>query len=127
MIFLTDFSPIIPDYGIFFWTTLIFLFVWLVLGKLAFKPIAKALGEREKTIADALNEAESIKLEMAKMKNENEQLLALAREEKASILKEAKEMKESIIKDAKVKAIEEAQKIVTTATAEIENRKRQPS
>jgi F-type H+-transporting ATPase subunit b len=33
-------------------------------------------------------------------------------------------MKESIIKDAKVKAIEEAQKIVTTATAEIENQKK---
>ena len=33
MIFLADFSPIKPDFGLLFWTTLVFLLVWIPIGR----------------------------------------------------------------------------------------------
>lgn len=120
---LADFSVIKPDFGLLFWTTIIFLLFWFLIGKLAFKPIANALKVRENDIQSALDESKKAREEMEKMKSENEALMAQAREERALMLKEAKENKESIIKEAKEKAKEEAQKIVQTAQAEIENQK----
>ncbi len=123
MIFIADFSPILPDFGIFFWTTLIFLLILFFLGRFAFRPIQEALKVREEGIQAALDQAKKAKEEMEALQNSNEQLLKEAQEERSKILKEAKETKDSIIKEAKEKAKSEAQKIVTDAKTEIENMK----
>ncbi|MEM9920255.1 MAG: F0F1 ATP synthase subunit B [Bacteroidota bacterium] len=120
---LADFSVIKPDVGLLFWTTIIFLGVWFMLGRFAFRPIQEALKDRENSIQDALDEAKRAKEEMSNLKAENERILAEAREERAKILRDAKEMKDSIVNEAKVKAKEEAKRIVTSAKTEIENQK----
>lgn len=117
------FWPIIPDPGLLFWTTVIFLLFWTIIGKTAFKPIAEALKKREGDIESALQEAEKARLEIADLKAKNDQILVEAREERSKILKEAKEMGGTIVKDAKDKAQEEAKKILTNANSEIENKK----
>ena len=122
-LFLADFSVIRPDPGLIFWTTLIFLIVWFVLGRFAFRPIQEALKKRENDIQTSLDEAKQTREDMANLKAENEQLLKQAQEERAKILREAKEAKESIIAEAKQKAKEEARKIVSSAKEEIENQK----
>ncbi len=124
MFFLADFNVIKPDFGLLFWTTLIFLLFWFIIGKFAFKPIARALKKREDDIQSALDEAKKAREEMANFKAEGEKYLAEAREERAKILKEAKDTKNSIIAESKDKAREEAQKIVTSAKNEIENEKK---
>jgi F-type H+-transporting ATPase subunit b len=123
IIFLADFSPIKPDFGLLFWTTIIFLLFWFMMSRFAFTPIKDALKKREGDIQDALDEAKRAREEMASLKSENEKILAEAREERSKILKEAKEAKATIIGEAKTKAKEEAQRIVTSAKAEIENQK----
>ena len=122
-LFLADFSVIKPDIGLIFWTSLVFIIVWFTLGRVAFRPIQKALKQRETDIQNSLDEAKKAREEMANLKAENEQLLQEAREERAKILKEAKAAKETIIKDAKDKAKEEAKKIVVSAKEEIEHQK----
>lgn len=122
MIFLaSEFSPILPEFGIFFWTMLIFLIVWFGLGAFAFKPIQRALKKREEDIQNSLDQAKRAREEMAQLQATNEQLLKQAQEERVAILKEAKEAKENILKEAKEKAKEEAQKIVVAAKADIEH------
>jgi F-type H+-transporting ATPase subunit b len=121
---LMDFNPIKPGFGLLLWTTVIFGLFWLIVGKMAFKPIAEALKKRSNDIQDSLDEAKRAKEEMATMQAENEQLLAKAREERALILKEAKDVKNEIINEAKTKAREEAKKIVTSAKHEIESQKK---
>jgi F-type H+-transporting ATPase subunit b len=101
MIFLAEFSVIKPDFGLFFWTLLIFLLLLSLLAKFAFRPMVEALTEREKTIADSLAQADNARSEMANLKSQNEALLAQAREERTQILKEAKEMGDGIVADAK--------------------------
>ena len=123
MIFLADFSPIKPDFGLLFWTTLVFLLVWIPIGRKAFKPILQALKDRETGIADALGSAEKARLEVANMKAENEQILAQAREERMKMLKEAKEQATAIVNESKNVAKEEASKIMVNAKQEIENMK----
>ncbi len=125
MIYLADFSVIKPDFGLFFWSCVIFTLFWLLIGRFAFRPIAHALKKREDDIQNALDESEKAREEMAKMKAENETLLAQAREERGKMLREAKETKEAIIKEAKEGAKEEAAKILDNARTEIENQKKQ--
>jgi len=122
-IFLVDFSVIKPDIGLLFWTSIIFLITWFMLGRFAFRPIQNALKDREDYIQDSLDEAKKTKAEMANLKAENEKILAEAREERTKILKEAKEAKEKMIAEAKEQARAEAKKISNTAKTEIENQK----
>lgn len=121
---LIDFNPIKPGFGLILWTTIIFGLFWIILGKMAFRPIADALKKRQDDIQESLDEAKNARNEMANLKAENVQLLALAREERAKILKEAKDVKNEIIKEAKSKAKEEAKKIVISAKLEIESQKK---
>jgi F-type H+-transporting ATPase subunit b len=120
---LADFSVIKPDPGLIFWTSLIFIVLWFVLGRMAFRPIQDALKQREEDIQGALDEAKRAREEMANLNAENERLLTEAREERAKILKEAKEAKNAMITDAKDQAKAEASKIVANAKQEIENQK----
>ena len=123
LLFLADFSVIKPDPGLVLWTSLIFLLIWGVLGRLAFGPIQKALRQREGDIQSSLDEAKRARQDMANLKSENEQLLIQAREERAHILKEAKEAKKAIIEEAKLEARAEAQRLVANAKHEIENQR----
>ncbi len=124
MIYLADFSPIRPEFGLFAWTTLFFLLFWLLIGKFAFKPIAESLKKRESDIQDAIDSAKKAREEMSNMKAENERVLAEAREERAKILAEAKDTKNSIITEARDKAKEEASKVISNAMNDIENQKK---
>jgi F-type H+-transporting ATPase subunit b len=123
MVFLAEFSVFQPDFGLFFWTLLIFGVFFFLLSKFAFKPIAEALKDREDSIKDALASADRAKAEMANLKSENEALLSKAKEERALMLKEAKENASTIVADAKNAAKEEANKIMTNAKLEIDNMK----
>ncbi len=120
---LADFSVIKPDPGLIFWTSIIFIVLWTILGRMAFRPIQNALKKREDDIQDALDEAKHAREEMANLQAENEKLLIQAREERALILKEAKEAKNTIINEAKNDAKAEAQKIVASAKQDIENQR----
>lgn len=117
-------NPLVsPDPGLFIWSTVAFLILFFLLSKFAWKPIVKALDERERSIEDALSKAEMAKAEMAKLINENEDLLKEARLERDSILKEAKEIKDQIINDAKDQAKTEGAKLIEKAKDEITNQK----
>jgi F-type H+-transporting ATPase subunit b len=123
MIFLADFSVIRPEPGLLFWSVVIFLLFWFLIGKFAFKPIANSLKEREASIQDSLDQAKLAQEKMETLKNENEKLLQEARAEKTKILAEAKEVYTKIINEAKEQAKLEANKIVERAKNEIESEK----
>ena len=112
-----------PSFGLIFWTLLAFIIVFFILKKFAWKPILKALNDREKGIADSLETADRVRAEMAQLKSENEELLAQAREERAAMLKEARDIKDKIVNDAKEQAKTEASKIMVETQQAIEQQK----
>ncbi len=114
---------LLPHLGLIVWTLIAFLVVLFLLSKYAWKPILKGLNERETNIADSIAQAEKVKMEMAQLKGENENLLAAAREERAAMLKEAKVIRDKMIADAKEDAKIQAAKIITEASASIQHQK----
>jgi F-type H+-transporting ATPase subunit b len=112
-----------PELGLFFWTLLAFLIVFLMLKKFAWKPILQSLGERERGIADSIASADRVRKEMAAMQSENEKMMQQAREERTAMLKEAKEMKDRIVNEAKDQAKIEANKIIVDAQQQINQQK----
>lgn len=112
-----------PGIGLIFWNTLIFLLVLFLLRKYAWKPILKALDDREETIDNSLKTAERTKEEMNQLKSEHEELLHQAKQERMIIIGEANRIKEQIITEAREKASADAAKITEDARREIENRK----
>jgi F-type H+-transporting ATPase subunit b len=114
---------VLPDIGLVFWNTVAFLGLLVVLGKFAWKPMLKAISDREKGIEDSLAKADKMKADLSAMQNENEALLAKAREERATLIKEAKEASEKMIAEAKDKAKSEYERIVADAQVAINQQK----
>lgn len=110
--------------GLFFWQTLLFVALILLLKKFAWKPILDAVNEREQGIKDALDSAEQAKQEMANLQADNEKLLKEARAERDAMIKEARDIKNKMINDAKEEAKGEADKMVAQAQAAIESEKK---
>ena len=114
---------VLPDIGLVFWNTVAFLGLLVVLGKFAWKPMLKAISDREKGIEDSLAKADKMKADLSAMQNENEALLAKAREERATLIKEDKEASEKMIAEAKDKAKSEYERIVADAQVAINQQK----
>jgi F-type H+-transporting ATPase subunit b len=110
--------------GLFFWQTLLFVALILLLKKFAWKPILDAVNEREQGIKEALDSAEQAKQEMANLQADNEKLLKEARAERDAMLKEARDIKNKMINDAKEEAKGEADKMVAQAQAAIQSEKK---
>ena len=117
-------NPLVtPEIGMLFWTALVFLLLMFILTKYAWKPILKAVKERNASIEEALESANEAKLAMAELKSDNEALLNEARAERDEMLKEARDIKDKVISDAKGIANDEAAKIVSAARESIQHEK----
>ena len=64
-----------PGTGLILWQAIVFVLLFILLSRLAWKPILASLKERETSISDALNTAEKARQEIASLKSDNEKLL----------------------------------------------------
>ncbi len=108
-----------PGLGLIFWTTIVFLLLFLLLAKFAWKPIVSAIRKRNEAIDNALQAAEKARQEMAQLQVNNEQLLKEAQKERDIILAEARKMRDKIVEEAGVKAKEETERIIAAAQENI--------
>lgn len=108
-----------PAVGLIIWQTIVFVLLFLLLAKLAWKPIINSLKDRERSIQDALDTAEKARLEMSQLRSDNEKLLAEAREERDRILRQAREVAVKMREDAQADARKASDKIVEDARAAI--------
>lgn len=120
-LYLADFSVIKPDFGLIFWTVVIFIILYLILGRLAWKPIQKALRRRDEEIQTSIDEAKLARQEMQAQADENQRLLIEAREERTRIIGEAERQSKEMITAAKDEARAAAQKVAADAKRDIDN------
>lgn len=116
-------SLITPEFGLLFWQTLIFLILFLLLAKFAWKPILGSLKEREDSIESALRMADQAKVEMQQLRAGNEKLLAEARLERDRMMQEATIMANQHRETEKARATSEANHIVQQAREAIQTEK----
>jgi F-type H+-transporting ATPase subunit b len=112
-----------PAIGLIFWTAVVFIILFILLAKFAWKPILAAVKEREESIENALSAAEKAKDEMKSLQADNQKILAEAKNERDLLLKEAREVKDSIIAEAKATATAEGERLLVQARTNIQNEK----
>jgi F-type H+-transporting ATPase subunit b len=112
-----------PGPGLIIWQLFVFVLLVLLLGKLAWKPIIESLKEREESIQQALDMAESAKKEMASLKADNEILLRETREERDKILRDARDAGNRIHDQAQADAKKNADRLIEDAKAIIQTEK----
>ena len=109
--------------GLFFWQSLLFVGLVLLLKKFAWKPILDAVETRESDIKDAISAAADAKKDMENLQADNQKLLKEARAERDALLAEAKTASVQIVNQAKEDAKAAADKITAQAQETIQNEK----
>ena len=117
-------SLITPDFGLFFWMTVVFLVVLFVLWKWGFPVIVKMVDERKAFIDESLRKAHEANERLANIQKEGESILQEAREKQAQILKEAAETRDAIVEKAQDKARAEGARLLDEARTAIEQEKK---
>jgi F-type H+-transporting ATPase subunit b len=91
--------------------------VWFTMS-FVWPPLAKALDERAKKIADGLSAADKAKADLAAANKRVDQQLSAARDDATKRLADAERLGQQMVEEAKGRANEEAAKIVAAARAE---------
>ncbi len=112
-----------PGYGLIFWQVVVFLLLFFLLSKMAWKPILTSLKEREESIQGSLDLAEKAKQEMTALKAGNEKLLKEAREERDKILRDARDAANRLHDQAQTDSRKNGDKIIEDAKAVIQTEK----
>ena len=112
-----------PSTGLFFWQLVIFVGLFLILAKFAWKPIIDGLKEREESIQTALDSADRAKQEMAALQAGNEKLLKEAREERDKILRDARAAATLLQEQIQGEAKKAADKLIADARSMINTEK----
>jgi len=112
-----------PALGLIFWQTLTFLIVLFLLSRFAWKPIMKALKDREASITDKLAAAEQAKQKMEAIEADNAKLLDEARIESNKIIKAAQQASEQLRQQEKEKTEKEIAKMLDDARKQIQSEK----
>jgi len=109
-----------PSGGTIFWTVVTFVFLLIILRKLAWKPILQTLEEREKRIKESLEEAAKAKEEAQKTLAEQSRIIEEAKKEAQEIIAKSRKSAELSKEEIVQKAKSEADQLLEKAKREIE-------
>ncbi len=104
--------------------TIIFIVVYWFLAKFAFGPIVNVLDERRRRIAEAQDNAEKVKQQLADAEKRYAEILAKADAEAKSLIDEARASAEAVRERRVQEAIAEAEGVVRKAHESIEQDRR---
>lgn len=113
-------SFLTPDFGLLFWMLIAFLVVFGLLAKYGFPAITGMVEKRKQYIDESLSSARQANEKLANIKAECQTLLQEAQARQSQILKEATQTRDQIVAESKVKAQEEANRIIEDARRQIQ-------
>ena len=119
-------NPLVQlDPGLYVWTILTFLLLFFLLAKFAWKPLLKALSEREEKIRSSLEKADEAQQKLERLSAEGGKIIDKARAEAQSIVSNGKVVAEKVRDEIEAKAKEKAKTIVAQAGKQITAEKEQ--
>lgn len=110
---------LIPNSGLLFWMTLVFLIVAFIVIKFGFPVIINMVNERKEYIDESLRKAYDANEKLSNIQKEGESVMQQARDQQALLLKEATATRDAIVGKAQDKAHEESARIIAEAKLEI--------
>ena len=114
---------LMPSSGLFIWSVITFLIVFIILRWKAWGPLMNTLDAREKQINDALSAAEAAKEEAAKVASNNEEVLNEARKEAQAIVAQARDAGEKLKVKLETDGHAKYDDLLTKAKDQIESEK----
>jgi F-type H+-transporting ATPase subunit b len=112
-----------PSGGLMFWTLIIFLILFFVLSRYAFKPITAAVAAREKALEDAIAGAKADREAAAKLLAEHQAQLDAARGEAQKLIVEGRQVGEKVRAEMIEETRSQQQEMLERARREIESEK----
>ena len=112
-----------PSGGLMFWTLIIFLFLFFILSRYAFKPITAAVEAREKALEDAIAGAKADREAAAALLAEHRAQIEGARAEAQKMIVEGRQVGEKIRADMIEETRAQQQDMLERARREIEGEK----
>lgn len=113
-------SPFEVNFGLFFWTWVVFVLLYFTLKKFAWPAILRATEARERRIQQQLAEAEKANADAKAALEEHKRLLASARDRSHALLNEAKVVAQREREDLLAKARQEQEQMLERAKREID-------
>lgn len=110
-----------PDFGLIFWTSVVFIILLLILKKFAWKPIIDNVDARNTKIKNALISAEEAEKKMISLHAKNDEIIKKTLLERDNLIKEAKGISNKIISDAKNEGNKKKEQIIKNANEKIKN------
>ncbi|TCJ19419.1 ATP synthase F0 subunit B [Rubrobacter taiwanensis] len=115
----------IGNLGLMFWQLITFAILLLLLYKFVYPPIRDQIIKRQRSIEQAIDEAEQTRAEARRLLEEYRQQIAEARGEARQILEEARRQGEAQRERTLREAREEGERIIQRAREEIERERAQ--
>ena len=112
-------GPLTVEFGLMFWTVVVFLLLLLILKRFAYPSLLGAVEARERALQQQLDEAERDRLESAALLEEHKKLLAEARTQAHGLLVEARASAEKERALAMERTLQEQQQILERARRDI--------
>jgi F-type H+-transporting ATPase subunit b len=109
-----------PNGGLMFWTLVVFLILFFILGKFVFPKITAAVEAREKALEDAIEGAKRDREEAAKYLEQQRAAIEAARNDAARILTEARSTGEKLRTEMMEETRVQQQDMLDRARREIE-------
>jgi F-type H+-transporting ATPase subunit b len=114
-------NPLVqPDPGLFIWTIVVFLTLFAVLAKFAWRPLLQALDTRQESIRKSLDDARQAKQDLERLHQESAQIIRQARVEADGIMTRSRADADRLREEMKQKARAEADTIVKSAERQIQ-------
>ena len=113
-------SPFEVNFGLFFWTWVVFIALFFALKRWAWPTILKAVEERERRIQKQLEEAERANAEAQRLLEEHKKQIAAAHNQAQEILSKAKTVSQKEREALLAKAREEYDALLNRARKDID-------
>ena len=113
------------NFGLTLWTVVLFILFAVLMSKLGWKPLLKAIEEREKGIKGAVDNAQKAHTEAQALLAQHKEMLREAGREREDIIKRALKDAEQLKADLSARARAESDQMVQRAHEQIEREKGQ--
>ena len=114
-------NPLVQvDPGLYIWTIATFLVLVWALSKFAWKPLMKALDERQQTIAAAVDDARKAREQLERAQQDSGKVLAQARVDAEDLLTRARADADAFRQELREKAIADSANIRKEAERQIQ-------
>ncbi len=113
------------EWKILIWQVINFVVVFFILSRFLYKPLKKAIHDREKKISASLHTADQLKKKSKEMEDEFNQKMADQRKEIEDMHGKARAANEKLKAELRSQAEEESKRMITEAKTRAEEEKRE--